>query len=252
MGALIRRLILALAGCLGPAAFAFTGAALVDAARDAEARHDAARALELYRRASEADPGNAFLHQKVARQYSDLVLEQPTTSAKRAWAESALHHAQRAVELDPHDPVNVLSVAICYGKLAVYGDTRTKVRNSRLVRERAERALALDPGYAWAHHVLGRWHREVASLSGAASVYVRLFYGGLPPASKAEAVRHLEQAAALEPGELNHHLELGFAYAAAGRHEEARSAWTRGLAMPDRGRHDAPAKQRARAALGAL
>jgi hypothetical protein len=28
------------------------------------------------------------------------------------------------------------------------------------VKEEAERALALDPNYAWAHHVIGRWHSK--------------------------------------------------------------------------------------------
>ena len=46
-----------------------------------------------------------------------------------------------------------------------------------------------------------------------------------PAASPAEAVRHLEQAVALEPGQLNHHLELGFAYLAVGRNPEARAAF---------------------------
>jgi tetratricopeptide (TPR) repeat protein len=146
----------------------------------------------------------------------------------------------------------VLSLAVCHGKLAVYSDTRTKVRYSRLVKEEAERALALDPGYAWAHHILGRWHHEVASLGTTARWAVRLFYGGLPDASPEEAVRHLERAVALEPDELNHHLELGFAYAAAKRQPEAETAWRRGLAMPDRGRHDAVAKQRVRVALDNL
>jgi cytochrome c-type biogenesis protein CcmH/NrfG len=126
------------------------------------------------------------------------------------------------------------------------------VKYSRLVREQAERALALEPAYAWAHHVLGRWHHEVVSLGSAAAFYVRLFHGGLPDASPADAVRHLERAVALEPDELNHHLELGFAYAAAGRPGDARAAWLRGLGMPVRGKHDGPARVRAEAALRRL
>lgn len=234
-------------------AAALAGAAdirpLLEAALAAEARLDSARALELFLQADAAQPDNAFVLQKIARQYSDLTPEQPDLAGKKRYAQLALDHALRAAALEPGDPVNVLSLAVCHGKLAVYSDTRTKVKYSRLVKEEAERALALDPDYAWAHHILGRWHHEVASLGLTARWIVRLFYGGLPDASPAEAVRRLERAVALEPEELNHHLELGFAYAAAGRLGDAQAAWHRGLAMPERGRHDAPAKQRARAAL---
>jgi tetratricopeptide (TPR) repeat protein len=225
---------------------------LLDAAQVAEARLDSQTALQLYEQADAARPNDAFILQKIARQYSDLVVEQPDIEAKKRYAQTALDYAQRAVALKPDDAVNVLSLAVCHGKLAVYSDTKTKIRYSRLVKEEAERALALDPNYAWAHHLLGRWHCEVADLGTTSKLFVRLLYGGLPPASFDEGIRHLRRATELERDELNHWLELGFAYAAAGRPEAARAEWTRGLAMPSRSKHDEPAKQRARAALARL
>lgn len=226
--------------------------ALLQQAQAAEARLDSQAALRLYEQADAARPNDAFILQKIARQYSDLVVEQPDVESKKRYAQTALDYAQRAVTLKPDDPVNVLSLAVCHGKLAVYSDTKTKIRYSRLVKEEAERALALDPNYAWAHHLLGRWHYEVADLGATSKFFVRLLYGGLPPASLDEGIRHLRRATELEPDELNHWLELGFAHAAAGQFEAARTEWTRGLAMPSRSKHDEPAKQRARAALAAL
>jgi len=225
---------------------------LVRDALAAEARLDSVAALRLFEQADAARPDDAFILQKIARQYSDLVVEQPGNEAKKRYAQTALEYAQRAVALRPDDAVNVLSLAVCHGKLALYSDTQTKIRYSRLVKEDAERALALDPGYAWAHHLLGRWHYEVADLGATSKFFVRLLYGGLPPASFDEGIRHLRRATELEPDELNHWLELGFAHAAAGRPEAARTEWTRGLAMPSRSKHDEPAKQRARAALAQL
>lgn len=215
----------------------------------AEARLDSARALELFLAVEKQRPDDAFVLQKIARQYSDLVVDQPDDDARRRYAATALAYAERAAALNPRDAVNVLSIAVARGKLAVYSGTREKVRLSRLIKEDAERALALDPGYAWAHHVLGRWHYEVAELGATARILVKLFYGGLPAANFGEGVSHLERAVALEPGELNHWLELGFAHAAAVASAKARAAWEHGLSMPDRGKHDAPSKQRAREAL---
>lgn len=222
---------------------------LRDEALAAEARLDSARALELFLELQRANPTDAFVLQKIAQQYSDLVVDQPDLEAKKRYARTALEWSERAVQADPTNAVNVLSLAVCHGKLATLSDTRTKVRYSRLVREEAERALQLDPNYAWAHHVLGRWHREVAELGSTARFFVRLFYGGLPDASVTVAVDHLERAVALEPDNVNHVLELGFAYAAASQRERARQEWQRGLAMPPRAKHDETAKHRARAAL---
>jgi len=225
---------------------------LLKEAQAAEDRFESQRALELYLQAGQAQPADAFILQKIARQYSDLVLDQPDDAARRRFAESALAYSLRAVAINPGDAVNVLSVAISYGKLAVYSDLKAKLRYSRLVKEGAERALVLAPDYAWAHHVLGRWHHEVATLGLTSRWAVGLFLGGLPPASHTEAIAHLRQAVALEPEEPAHHLELGFALAAAGVSPEARLAWEKGLQLTSRGKHDEPAKQRALRALEAL
>jgi tetratricopeptide (TPR) repeat protein len=225
---------------------------LLQDALAAEARLDCATALRLFHEADAARPNDAYILQKIARQYSDLVDDQAGVEDKRRHARLALDYSRRAAELNPSDPVNVLSVAVSHGKLALYSDTRTKVRYSRLVREEAERALALNPDYAWAHHVLGRWHCEVAELGTTSRLVVRLFYGGLPAASPEEGLRQLRRATELEPGELTHWLELGFACAAAGRTDEARRHWEHGLAMPSRHKPDEPAKRRARAALARL
>jgi tetratricopeptide (TPR) repeat protein len=225
---------------------------LVDAALAAEARHDSRGALELFLQADQAQPNDARILQKIAQQYSDLVVEQLTADQKKQYAETALGYARRAVALDPANPVNVLSLAVCHGTLAVYSDTRTKIKYSRLVREEAERARQLDPNYAWAHHLLGRWHYEVATLGATSRFLVRLLYGGLPDASLDRSLHHLRLAAALEPGELNHWLELGFACAAAGDPAGARREWARGLAMPPQRRQDEAAKLRAREALARL
>ena len=243
--------ILFLLGCLSILR-ATNADELMRQAEMAEAGHDSRQALELLIHAEMLRPNDAQILQKIARCYSDLVVGQPGIEEKKRFAQVALNYAERAVALNPRDPVNVLSLAVCHGKLAVYSDTRDKVRYSRLVREEAEQALAIDANYAWAHHLLGRWHYEVASLGMTSRFFVKLFYGDLPPASIAEGIGHLRRATELEPTELNHWLELGFAYLAAGSVELARTQWTHGLGMPSRGVHDEPAKQRAREALAKL
>jgi len=243
-------------GCLAwpavPGAATGETETIMAAARTAEARFDSRGALERYLALDRLRPNDAHVLQKIARQYSDLIPELSTDAERRRYAQTALDYSQRAVALDPQNAENVLSLAVCHGKLAIYSDTRDKVKYSRRVKEEAERALALDPNYAWAHHVLGRWHYEVATLGASARIFVGVFYGGLPAASTATAVKALQRAVELDPGELAHQLELGFALAAAGRKEAARTHFEKGLALPSRQKHDEAAKHRGRAALARL
>ncbi len=227
---------------------------LVQEALAAEQHLDSAKALELFLQADIAKPDDAFILQKIARQYSDSIVDLPEAAIteKKRRATEALAYAERAVALDPKNAVSVLSLAVCHGTLAVYSDTRTKITYSRLMKEEAERALALDPNYAWAHHFLGRWNYEVATLGGTTKFFVRIIYGGLPDASTAQAVAYLQRAVALEPSALSHHVDLGFAYLAASQKDQARACFTHGLAMPSVEKHDEIDKARARAALKTL
>ncbi len=223
--------------------------ALLRDALAAEARFDSKTALDLFLKADAARPNDPVILQKLSRQYSDLTLDTPDVAEKKRLCNEALAAAQRAFALRPDDPVNVLSVAICYGKLATYAETRTKLEYSRHVKEYAERALKLDPRYDYACHVLGRWHYEVATLGAATRFIVKLIYGGLPNASTAEAVRLLRRATELSPQLPSHHVELGFALLADGQRDAAKSAFEQALALPKQEKYDDEARARARAAL---
>jgi tetratricopeptide (TPR) repeat protein len=167
---------------------------LIQAALAAEARYDSQAALHLFRQLEQTRPDDPFILQKIARQLSDSTEDTMDRERQKALVTEALLYAERAVRIEPDNAVNVLSLAICHGKLATYADTRQKIVLSRLVKEETERALALNPSYDWAHHILGRWHREVASLSGTKRWLVNLIYGGLPDASYAQAIASLQRA----------------------------------------------------------
>lgn len=222
---------------------------LVQSALAAEQAHDTARALELFLAADAVRPNDAFILQKISRQYSDSTIDTPDFAEKKRRIEQALIYSQRSFELEPGNAVYALSVAICHGKLGLYSNTRARVENARLVKFYAERALELDPAYDWACHVLGRWHYEVAGLGLTQRWLVRLVFGGLPGASTTQAVTLLQRAVALAPTNPGHQIELGFAYQANGQPDLARQAWTAGLALPSLEKHDDEAKRRAREAL---
>ncbi|MDB4474211.1 hypothetical protein N9023_04325 [Opitutaceae bacterium] len=209
-------------------------------------------ALALLLQVEKIAPTNAKVLQKIARQYSDSTIDTQDEARQNLLLDRALDYSQRTTEIDPTDPVNVLSLAVVKGKIATLQGNKAKVEAARNIKADARRAIELDPDYAWAHHVLGRWHREVDELGSIARFFTKLLYGGLPEASIEEAVFHLEKATELEPENLNHFLELGFAYRAAGESGKARSNFERGLSMPIKEKHDEAAKFRARRALEQL
>jgi tetratricopeptide (TPR) repeat protein len=229
-----------------------TADTLVSQALAAEAHFDAKTALDLFLQADAARPNDPFILEKISRQYSDSISDTADPGEKKRRAEKAVAYAQRAVALEPNSAVNLTSLAVSYGKLSLHRSTRTRVACARLVKDYAERALALDPNYDWAYHVLGRWNYEVASLGATERLFAELVYGRLPPASTAEAVRLLGRAVVLAPQIPAHHVELGFAYLADKQPGPARAEFEQAIRLPLHEKYDLEEKSRAQTALEKL
>jgi tetratricopeptide (TPR) repeat protein len=242
------RLLLVLLAGLTPLCATDVTALLREAAA-AESRLDPRAALNLYLQADAARPNDAALLQKIARQYSDLTFDLTDLAEQRRACAQALDFAQRAYALAPKQAENALSLAICYAKVGFYADTRTKIENSRLVKRHAEEALALNPDHDFAHHVLGQWHYEVASVGAAKRLLVKLIYGALPAASTTAGITHLRRAVELAPASPAHRAELGLALLADGQRAAGRREILEALAMPRTIKYDDQAKRRAREAL---
>ena len=227
-------------------------AALLQAAAAAEARLDPKAALALYLKADTARPDDSVILQKIARQYSDLTFDLTDPVEQRRLCDQSLAYAKRAYALTPKNADNALSLAICYARIGFCSDTRTKIETSRLVKDYAEQALALDPKDDFAYHVLGQWHYEVASIGAAKRFLVKLIYGGLPAASTGEGVKLLRRAVELAPDIPSHHAELGLALLADGQREAGEQELRKAVALPRKMKYDNEALRRAREALEKL
>ncbi len=189
---------------------------------------------------------------RIAKQHGDLMTDQRDAEKRKASAAAAMAFSRRALALDARSSDAHLAVAISIGKNTEFMGNREKLDASREIKMHAERALALDPESDYAHHMLGRWHQELAGIGGATRALARLIYGRVPPASYEEAARHFEAARALRPDRLIHKIEHGRTLAKMGRKEEARKLIEVALNMPSRDKDDDDAKQRGRATLRSI
>lgn len=210
------------------------------------------KALDAYLAAEKLGPPNAELLRRIAKEYGELMPDTNSTDEKRKLGEKALDYAKKAVAADPKDAMAQLAAAVCYGRLAPLLDNKTKIAYSRLVKEHAERSLALDPNNDLTYNVLGTWNYELAGLNSFLRAVAGVIYGQLPDASYAEAVKDFRKALQLNPGRLANHIGLGRAYAALGETAEAKQELERGLSMPDREKDDSFVKEQGRETLRKL
>jgi tetratricopeptide (TPR) repeat protein len=217
-----------------------------------DAKLDNAHALETYLQAEKLGATDPDTLTHIARQYALLMNDAESDEEQRRLGERALDYSKRAVATNPQHAKSVLSVAICYGRLIRFQDTRTKVEYSRFVKEYADRALKLDPTDSYAWHVLGAWNYELAQMGPFARAFVKVVYGGMPPASNEEAERLFRKAVALAPDRVSHHAELGRTLAVLGKVSEARIELNKALSLPIREKDDPESKKRAKETLARL
>lgn len=200
------------------------GACLADGAQ--AARHgDVRGALQSYAAGRTLAGAGVTNLSRLTQAYCDLMRAAPAPETQKVIARQALDCAESAMAAAPGNALAHVCVAIACAKNFPFAGNRAKVVFSRRIQEEATRAIALDPRQDIAYYLLGRWNFGVANLNFIYRGLVRLIYGGLPPASNAEAVKDLRQAVWLNPVRIIHHAELARVYAAIGQTRAARHEW---------------------------
>ena len=185
---------------------------------------DAPTALEHYERAVALDPQSYEAHWKAARDAVDLGETMSDVVRRQEYYRRGERHARRAVAVRPDDAEGHFHLARAVGLAALTLGVLDRVKYANEVRSEALRALELDPRHPGALHVLGMWNAEVMRLSGFERSFARAFLGGkvFGSASWANAIRYMEEAVAVDPERLTHHLDLARIYRDRGEKAKAR------------------------------
>ena len=225
---------------------------LIGKGRVFDRKFQANEALPLYLSAEKLEPKNPDLLVRIARQYRYLMTDASDTKEKLRLGHLALDYSERAATCGPKDCDAQLATAITLGKMLPYLSKKEQVSASPRIKESVDKALTIDPKNDNAWHILGRWNRVLAEISGAKRLLAGLIYGELPKGSYEEAERAMKKAIALNPNRLMHYIELGRIYAQTGRKDEAREMINKGLGMSDAEKDDPETKERGREALAKL
>lgn len=209
------------------------------------------QALDAYQKAEAKQPDNAALLVKIAKQYGDLMPSLNGNARKEA-AQKSLQYSRKAVAIAPNASDSHLALALSLGKNTEFLGNREKLEASRDIKAAAEKALKLNSKSDYAHHMLGRWHQEMANIGGGTRLLAKIVYGGIPKGSFQEALEHFEKARKINGKRLIHQIEYGRTLAMMDREDDARHEIQKGLNMPIREADDAESKTRGRATLNQL
>jgi len=225
---------------------------LAEALKNGEAlagKWDYQAAVSVYEKAFASNPDNFQLLWKLAYNYIKLGLMAKEDADKAAFYEKAADYANKAIAINESNVEGHVWLAVAQGRLALLKGGRIKVKLSKNVKAEAEKALQIDPDNDSALHILGAWHYQAATLPGVLKLFAKIIYGGLPPASKEEAVEYLKKAVSLNPKLIEHHLQLGKCYMAVHKWGLAKEEWAECLKLAPLDAYDKDFQAEAKALL---
>jgi tetratricopeptide (TPR) repeat protein len=182
----------------------------------AEKTGDIARATAIYDATRTMVASNAGSLCVLSRHYCDLASLSDSIAVQKDLVARALDCAQKAALLAPTNATAHASIAVCYARSCAFADIKTELAYSRLFKQEAEKALALDPKQNVAYYLLGRWNYGIANVGFFSRAYVKVIYGSLPKASFAESAAYFKKACDLAPDRILYHAGLAMAYDALG------------------------------------
>jgi len=171
-------------------------------------------ALRHYEAALKVDSMNFDALVDAAREAADIGENNPSKDAQDSLFKRAEQYARRAVAAKPNDPEGHFELARSIGKNALTMGTRDRVKYAGVVHDEAMTALKLDPKHPGALHVMGVWNAEVMRLNGFSRFMAKNLLGGktFGEASWDNALKYMEQAVAIDPARITHHLDLAKVY----------------------------------------
>jgi len=239
--------------CLSQMSYGQEIPALIASGDEAHEKFDNPGALAFYAKALEMDSTNYEATWKLSRAYVDVGETLSEKDERKAHYKKAESLANKAVEINPNGAKAHLYLSISIGRVALDAGKKEQVRLSKEVKASVDTALVLDPNDDVAWHVLGRWHRKMATLGWVQKKFANIFLGGIPKeASVDSSARCFEKAVAINPEHINHHLELGITYEKLKEKEKAIEQYQLVLNLPKKDADDDEHKKHAEKLLKKL
>ena len=186
---------------------------LLKEADNFEKQQKETEALDKYKQILLQQPTHVKALVKSAELNTSLGNRQSDKNSKRLYYETALSFANRAFTADSTQADACYAMSMASGKMVdIETENKKIVAYVKDIKKYADKALAINPNHAKANYTMGKWHYEMANLSGIKKTAVKLFYGGLPEGTFEQAIQYMEKCKTLEPYFATNYLDLAKAY----------------------------------------
>jgi tetratricopeptide (TPR) repeat protein len=225
---------------------------LLDEARMLERQFKTMEAIKKYESLIVNEPANIPVLVRLAELYCMEGQSIGKEEESKSLYSLAGKYAEKAAAIDSNRADVQYANAMVIGKMIEYASIKDKTRLTMQLRERTDKALAINPNYTKALYTLAKWNDEVSSLNPAARAALKIMNKGFPAASAEEAITLYEKARKLDPGFILNNHDLALAYKKMGKSLQAIELLNYQLKLPSKTKEDQEIKLKSKQLLESL
>jgi hypothetical protein len=142
--------------------------------------------------------------------------------------------------------------ALVLGRMISFVSVKEKAQMTKSIKDEVDKALKIDPSHLKSLYTLAKWHDEVSSLNPAAKAAMKVFFGGLPPASAEDALLLYKKVREISPSFIGNNLDYALALKKIGRSDLAIEVLTAQMKYPVKTKEDQLLKEKSKQLLSSL
>ncbi|MEY3945877.1 MAG: hypothetical protein RJB03_583 [Bacteroidota bacterium] len=225
---------------------------LIEEARSLERQFKTEEAINKYLEYLKTDSKNKSVLLRTIELYCMKGNETENESARLIQYQTANKMANDLWQLDSTTADAHYARALVMGRMISFASVKEKAQMTKNIKEEVDKALKIEPSHLKSLYTLAKWHDEVSSLNPAAKAAMKVFFGGLPPASIEEALSLYKRVREIAPSFIGNNLDYALALKKMGRPDLAIEVLTAQMKYPVKTREDQSLKEKSKQLLSSL
>jgi TPR repeat protein len=173
-----------------------------------ERQYNTAQAILKYEESLKANPNQMAILVRLVEIYCFGLEADKDESTKIIQLNKAKDYLIKARNIDSTQADYLYSKAVYLGKLIEVSPVKEKAQYTKEIKILLDEALSKDPNHVKSLYTLAKWNEEVSGLNPAVKAAMKVIFGGLPPASRDQALDLHQKARKLNPGFLANNYDL--------------------------------------------
>jgi tetratricopeptide (TPR) repeat protein len=142
--------------------------------------------------------------------------------------------------------------AVYLGKLIEVSPVREKAQFTKEIKSLLDEGLSKDPSHVKSLYTLAKWNEEVSGLNPAVKAAMKVIFGGLPPASREQALELHQKARKLNPTFLANNYDLAVVLKKSNKPSQAIEVLQSQMKLPTKTKEELEFKNKSKELLQSL